>query len=135
LAEWRRRTVLAAQMSAGWVPLAHPRTISALLDDKRPVTLTFTVPFGPVSRHTPKAWLRSRKTRQSCGLNQVDAAVDGVERDLQRRIALRQQRKHRTDVLAAEPKTGRHAQRAARVEPAPGDRLAHVIDTLEDLLR
>ena len=30
-----------------WPSMAHPRTISELLDDSRPVTLIFSMPLGP----------------------------------------------------------------------------------------
>src|SRR6266853_6082567 len=67
--------------------------------------------------------------------NEIDPAVDGVERDVERWIALRQQRQSRRDVLASEPKAGGDTQRPPWVQPPAGYGFTHVLDALEDLLR
>src|SRR5690606_3519912 len=43
-----------------WPSSAQRCAASPLLTDRGPLTLTVSTPLGPVSRHSPKAWSRSR---------------------------------------------------------------------------
>jgi len=67
--------------------------------------------------------------------DQIDPAVDYVEGDVERWIALSQQRQGRDNVLACEPKAGGNPQRSPRIQPPAGHGFAQVLDPLKNLLR
>jgi len=55
--------------------------------------------------------------------DEVDSAINDIERDFECWIALGEERQGRRDVLASEPETRSHAQRPAGIEAPAGNRL------------